>query len=348
MLESLKPYANEILMVLIPVGIFVAVFITGLIIRKILFIKLTNITKHSKTHIDDIIVESIKTPFLIWFLMLGIYAALTISKLPEKAVNMVGTLLLVLGMFSVTMVVANIASKMISAYSSSFEHSLKTYSLTKNIIRVLIYLVGFLMILKALGRDIGPLIATLGVGGLAVALALQDTLANLFAGFHIIMNKIITVGDYVKLEGGQEGYVTDITWRSTTIRMPANNLIVVPNTKIAQAIVTNYYLPQKDLAFAVEMSVHYNSDLPKVEKVVVETAGEVMKEIDGGVPEFEPAVAFHTFAESGVNFSVILKAKEFSNQGKLKHEFIKKIHARFKKEGITIPYPIRTIITEPK
>lgn len=216
-------------------------------------------------------------------------------------------------------------------------------SLTENIVRVAVIVVGVLVILNSLGVEITPILATLGVGGLAVALALQDTLSNLFAGFHISLNKMLRVGDYVKLETGEEGYVIDITSRTTKIKMLSNNVILVPNAKITQTIITNYYYPDKALAVLVKVGVHYNSNLKEVERITCEVAKEIMQEVTGGIPEFEPFIRYNEFADFSINFNVIMRAKEFVDQHLIRHEFIKRLHDRYNKEGIVIPYPIRAV-----
>ena len=221
--------------------------------------------------------------------------------------------------------------------------ALPVTSLTRNVAWTLIAVLGLLVILNGLGLSITPMLTALGVGGLAVALALQEPLANFFAGLFITLAGQIRVGDYVKLDSGQEGYVVDFSWRSTRLRMLANNLIVVPNAKLAQAIVVNHHLPSQDLAVLVDVGVDYASDLRHVERVVVDVGREVMREVAGGVPDFEPFIRYHTFGDSSINFSVILRAKEFVDQYLIKHEFVKRLHTRFNGEGIVIPFPIRTI-----
>lgn len=329
--------------IFIPIGIFLGTLIFGFILRKIIFIRLKRLAGHTKTQVDDVIVDAIKSPLIIWFLMLAIYLALEFSKLPDNFVFIISKALLALGIFSVTFVLANITGKMIKVYSSKLESALPITSLTQNISRIIIFGLGILIILNSLGIEITPILATLGIGGLAVALALQDTLSNLFAGFHIVAARQIKVGDYIKLDSGEEGYVTDINWRSTKIRMLPNNVVLVPNEKLTKVIVINFYLPDKEMAVLVNLGVHYKSDLEKVEKVTCEVAKEIMKTIPGGVPEFDPFIRYHTFADSSINFTVILRAKEFVDQYLIKHEFIKKLHTRYIQEGINIPFPIRAI-----
>jgi small-conductance mechanosensitive channel len=183
----------------------------------------------------------------------------------------------------------------------------------------------------------------LGVGGLAVALALQSTLSNFFAGLKILASKQIRPGDYIKLDSGEEGYVVDITWRNIIILTLQNNIIFIPNSKLINSSITNFSMPDKELAVPVNVGISYQSDLKKVEQITKEVAKEVMKEVDGGVPEFEPLIRFHTFGDFSINFTVILRAKEFNYRSFLIHEFIKRLHERYKKEGIEIPFPIRTV-----
>lgn len=334
---------ENILLATGPAVVFFLLLGAGLIIRKIIFLKLAHWASKTETEIDDVIIHAVRRPFIIWCVMLSLYIALDISKLPQDMVYIAGKILLVLGILSVTMALANIAGGMIRVYSTKLDATLATASLTQNITRIMVFAVGILVILNSLGISITPILATLGVGGLAVALALQETLSNLFAGFHITLARQIRIGDYIKLESGEEGYVTDINWRTTKIRMLPNNVVLIPNAKLAQAVVINYYLPDKELAVPVNLSVHYNSDLKKVEEATCDVAREVLKKVAGGVPGFEPFIRYSAFGESGIQFSVILRAKEFTDQYLIKHEFLKALHERYRKEGIVVPYPTRAI-----
>ena len=260
----------------IPLIIFGAIFLAGYVVRKILFKRLLNLAGKTTSPLDDVIISAIKGPSLIWLLMLAIYFAIRISGIPEDIADTLGKFLLVSGIFSVTIVINNIVGKVVKIYSREIESTLPVTSLTQNFSRILIFGTGILIILGSLGITITPILATLGVGGLAVALALQDTLSNLFSGFHIMMARQVKVGDFIKLESGEEGYVTDINWRTTRVKMLPNNEVLIPNSRLAQAVITNYYLPDKELAVLVQAGVHYDSDLKKVEKVTCEVAKQVM------------------------------------------------------------------------
>jgi small-conductance mechanosensitive channel len=278
-----------------------------------------------------------------WSLLVGTWVAAGYWPLTTEGHLLVGRVVFVVGAASVTLAVAAIASQSVDAYGAVIAPALPVSSLTRNIAWALTAVLGLLVILNGLGISITPMLTALGVGGLAVALALQEPLANFFAGVFITLAGQVRVGDYVKLDSGQEGYVADFSWRSTRLRMLANNLVVVPNSKLAHAILVNHHLPSRDLAVLLEVGVDYSSDLHHVERVVTDVGRSVMREVPGGVADFEPFLRYHTFGDSAVNFTVILRAREFVDQYLIKHEFIKRLHARFDQDGIVIPFPIRTI-----
>ena len=328
---------------LLPLGIFVLILSAGYVLRRYLLVRLSRWARKTDSRTGDVILSSVRAPFLVLCIMLGIYVALEFSNIPKALVDKADKGLSILAVFAVALVTANILAGFARVRAERIESVLPVTSLTENIIRIVVYGVGTLIVLNKLGISIAPILATLGVGGLAVALALKDTLSNFFAGFHIVATRQIRVGDYLKLSSAEEGYVNDISWRTTKIRTLAGNLVLVPNAKLTELIVTNYTLPDKDMAVPVDLGVHYDSDLAKVERVTCEVAAEVMREVPGGVPDFIPFIRYHTFGASSIDFSVILRGKEFVDQFLIKHEFIKRIHQRFEKEGIVIPYPIMAL-----
>jgi small-conductance mechanosensitive channel len=219
----------------------------------------------------------------------------------------------------------------------------KIVPLLQRVSKVLIYSIGLLIILDQLNVNISPILAGLGIGGLAVALALQSTLSNFLAGTYVISDGIIHAGDYVMLEGGPEGYVEDIGWRSTKLRNWQGNLIILPNSKLAEAIVTDFEKPDKAMIFTVDCGVSYESDLSKVERVTLEVANETMQKLPEGAKDFQAVVRFKEFGDSNVIFAVVLKSVDRICQFSLKHQFIKALHKRFGEERITIEYPVRRL-----
>ncbi len=328
---------------IIPASIFIGGIIIGVIFERIILGRLEKIAKKTKWEGDDIIIASLRKWITFWFGLAGLHFAFVSLSLSQSTMTYIQKAVLILYIFSATVVLANIGVGFVNMYSKRASDVLPSTSLFVNLTRIIIFMIGILIILHSLGISITPVLTALGVGGLAVALALQDTLSNLFAGLHIILTRQIKPGDYIKLETGEEGFVVDITWRNTTIRELPNNFIIVPNSKLSQAIVKNYFMPEKEMSVPVQVGVSYDSDLEKVEKVTIEVAKEVMREVPGGVPEFEPVIRYHTFGDFSINFTVVMRCREFTDQYLIKHEFIKRLHKRYKEEGIIIPYPIRTI-----
>lgn len=292
---------------------------------------------------DDIIVSAIHDTLIVWLAAAGAFAAAAVLPLDRRFEDGLWKLLIALLIVSGTVVLARMAASTIRLYSLRTEGTMRSSSIFVNLARILIAVIGFLILLQTFGVSITPVLTALGVGGLAVALALQDTLSNFFAGLQIIATKKVKPGDFVRLESGEDGYVSDIDWRHTSIRQLPNNVVLVPNATLASTIVTNYYYPEQELAVLVEVGVDYGSDLDRVERVTVEVAREVLREVEGGVEGFDPFIRFHTFDDSSIDFTVILRAREFVDQYLIKHEFVKRLHRRYRAEGIVIPFPIRTI-----
>ncbi|MCX5383940.1 mechanosensitive ion channel family protein [Streptomyces sp. NBC_00083] len=295
---------------------------------------------------DDIIVDALRT-IAPWAAVVG-GAAAAAAELPltgrvSGIVNHTLTALLIL---ITTLTAARVVAGLVQSLAHARTGVAGSATIFVNITRVVVVAMGILVALETVGVSIAPLLTALGVGGLAVALALQDTLANLFAGVHILASKTVQPGDYIRLSGGEEGYVVDINWRNTVVRNLSNNLVIIPNARLARTNMTNYTRPEQELSIVVQAGVGYDSDLEHVERVTLEVVDSVMTDITGALPEHEAAVRFHTFADSRINFSVILGVGEFSNQYRIKHEFIKRLHSRYRAEGISIPAPARTVSIE--
>lgn len=332
---------------IISLAFIIGGFLIGIIIEKIILAKLRKIAERTKWEGDEIIISSIQGITILWLGVAGIYGAMFNFPLNPTFVKVLQKILLVVILFSATVFLAKLAVGFVRLHSKKTA-ALPSASLFINLTKIIIFAIGVLIILQSLGISITPLLTALGVGGLAIALALQPTLSNLFAGLQIIVSKQVEVGDYIKLDSGEKGYVTDISWRNTTIKELPNNLVVVPNSKLADAIIINYNQPQREMSVITQVGVSYDSDLEKVEKVTIEVAKTVLQKVTGGQSEFEPFIRYHTFGDSSIDFSVILRVKEFVNKYLVKHEFIKALHKRFNKEGINIPFPIRTVYMEEK
>jgi len=332
--------------VLLVVGIISFSVIFGIVLEKIFKVLLMKIAKKSKIQADNIIIGAFKGIVLLWSILAGIYISLLVLFGNAIWINQIVKALITLVILSITILIKRISKGFVSIYSKKVSGMLPSTSIFENIINVFVYIIGILVALQYLGISITPIITALGIGGLAVALALQDTLSNVFAGINILLSQQIKPGNYIKLDSGQEGFIEDISWKNTSVRMMSNNMILIPNSKLSSAVITNHELPETEMGLIVDVGVSYSSDLEKVEKIVCEVGQETMKQVQGGVANFKPFIRYNSFSESSIDFGVILRVKSFTDQYLVKHEFIKLLHKRFNQEGIKIPFPIRTVHLE--
>jgi len=328
-----------------PILILAAFIALGYVIRFVFNAYIIRFAKKTETKIDDIIVEAVKIPIIVIPALVGLNIALQprYITLPDWIAPHTSLIFEVLIAVVVILTVAKITSGLIKYYGV-VRPSVKTIVPTVDkIVKALIAFLGFMIILNILGVPVTAPLAAAGIGGIAIAFALQSTLNDFLSGVYIMADRPVRVGDYIELETGQKGYVVSVGWRSTRIRELPNDIIIIPNSKLASTIVTNYYLPEREMACLVQVGVSYGSDLEKVEKVTIDVAKKVMSRVPGGVKEFEPFIRYHTFSDFSINFTVILRVNEYVDKYLLTHEFIKELHKRYKKEGIVIPFPIRTV-----
>jgi len=327
-----------------PFLVLLITMIAGWFVRRVLFQALEGWARKSESELDDLVVHALRGPFMLWVMILGLHLAMQVSDLPFRVTSLAGKALLVLWIISLTLVASKVAGSLVRHYGRGVASILPVTTLTQSLASLAVATTGVLILLDTLHVSVTPILTALGVGGLAVALALQDTLSNLFAGFYVSLAGQVRVGDYVKLDTGDEGYVTDITWRSTTLRALSNNLIVVPNAKLAQVIITNYNLPEKRMSLLIPIGVSYESDPDLVERVLIEEAVAGAKDIPGLLAEPAPFVRFISgFGESSLDFTLICQVSEFVDQYLAQHELRKRILKRFRREEIEIPFPIRTV-----
>lgn len=316
----------------------------GYLAERVLVARLRVWAKITRFAWDDLVVESLKGLPTVWLAAAGVYFAVNFGELPQVLVATLNNALMVVMIGSVAVGGIRLTGRTVELLSAKAGGPIRSPTLVINLATGAVGVLGFFIILQNLDIDITPLITTFGIGGLAVALALQDTLGNLFAGVQIILSRQVRQRDYVRLSSGEEGWVTDVKGRSTTIQtFPDGNLVSVPNSVLASSIVKNFSFPRSALWVSVEVGVSYDSDLEQVEEVTLEVAREVLAEMDGGMPGEKPVMFFHTFADSSINFELRMLVREFRSQAPIRHQFIKRLHKRFNEAGIEIPFPIRTV-----
>jgi small-conductance mechanosensitive channel len=331
----------DLVHLLLTAGILAAAVLLGLVVQRLFASRLRALARKTANEWDDILLESIRGLVVLWFLLIGLAVVLRLVPLRPELLTIVRRAVGVLGILSAVIFFTRMSRRALYVY---IDRKIEIPStIFKNLAAFLIYLIGFLFALDYLGVSITPLLTALGVSGLAVALALQDTLSNLFAGLNILMARKIRPGDYIRLDSGEEGVVCDVTWRNTTIGAPDDNQIVVPNGKLASAIYTNTHLPEKEMGLFLPVTVAFDSDLAHVERVTLEVAREVLAAPERAVPGFEPVVRYNALTELGVRFNVILRVREYREHYLLRHEFLKRLHQRYRAEGIKLAVPPRAV-----
>jgi small-conductance mechanosensitive channel len=216
------------------------------------------------------------------------------------------------------------------------------------LIRAIFAILGIIVFLENLGISLTAVWTTLGVGSVAVALALQETLSNFFSGLYLLADRPVSPGDYIKLDVGQEGYVVQIGWRSTRLRTLGNNILVIPNATLAKAVITNYSMPEDRMSLDIRVRVAYGFDPRRVEKILTEVAQETAQDrLEGLLAHPEPSAKYIPgFGDSWQEFTLSVQIRRFVDQYAVQSELRKRVQERFQKEGIEIAVPTQAIILE--
>ncbi len=324
------------------VAIAVAYVIMRLLIKKI--------TGKKKSYGQFIIKKLLKpTTYLIFFA--GLYIALRhlsiingyAFTLGTTSYNCIDGIFFILLTFLLALFVSRVISVLMLGWLKVTKGVDRTPGLISKIVTVIIYVVALFVVMGYFSIDITPMIAGVGLGALAIGLALQSTLSNFFAGVHLLSDRPINVGDFIELDPDTSGIVQDIGWRSTRIQMLTDNLLIVPNAKLAESNIINYSMPKQDLSIWVPCGVAYESDLKKVEQVSLEVAKEIQETFPGAVKGFQPLFRYREFGDSNINFITILRIEKPMDRFVVRNEFIKALKERYDKEHIEISWPIRKI-----
>lgn len=289
--------------------------------------------------LGESIAGALRGAVVVWLTALGCYASLLSYPLRPELRTAGERFLLVAVVGAGTVVSARLLLGFVTNYGRRHARIFPAVSIFASLTEVGVYVIGVLVILQSLGISIAPVLTALGVGGLAVALALRDTLSNFFAGIQIIASRQLEPGSYVRLESGNEGRITDITWRNTTIADLSNSLILIPNEKLASSIVVNYQLPDEPLIVSIPLAVSVRSDLGAIDAAARDIANKMISDSATAGPKahlVQPDVRFMRMDEVKVEFIVNVQASSFLDQFRLRHQFIKLFHERCKREQLLV------------
>jgi small-conductance mechanosensitive channel len=291
------------------------------------------------------LLESLPIPLL---LIAGLYLGLESLPLPKRFEYIGSKLILAL----VILVMMYFPAKVITLALRGMAQRQPTVERVTEpaafVVRTLFALMGTILFLDNLGVSLTAVWTTLGVGSVAVALALQETLSNFFSGLYIMADRPVRLNDYIKLDSNQEGYVLRIGWRSTILRTLGNNFVVIPNSTLAKATITNYSAPETRMSYTLPVGVVYGTDPSRVEKVLLEATHEAIGDgLEGLLAKPEPSVSFIPgFGDSSMNFSLNLQVRQFTDQYPVQSELRKRIVKKFQEAGIEMPFPTRSLVLD--
>ncbi len=312
----------------IPLTVIGSALAIGFIAERILMGQVNKKTAKEGWTLHRGILSSFRKMPPLWLGLIAFHFELLQLPLSTLAAKWLQGAITILTTFSIVIVLARIATAFVRSHNAKSSDAHQRITIVENLVRVIIYLFGIMMVFHNLGVSITPVLTALGVGGLAVALALQDTLSNLFAGLYIIVSKQLDPGDYVKLDSGQEGTINDIAWRVTTIRTQQNTLVVVPNSKFASNIFTNFDRPEKISTITVPFEFKSSSNMTEITELLNTIAKEVITEVDGADKSIEPKVRYAELTQDTITINLIMGVEEYRVRGRVRDALYRKFFER--------------------
>jgi len=303
--------------------------------------------KRTETDLDDILFEISGTAIPATVLLAIGYVGTEMLD-PAKHAKVQGIAQRAIGIGFILLLfwaVSALVLRSLSRWAAKNPQFAPVYPPLRFVFKATAFVVAAVTVLAFLEVNVTGLAAALGVGGLAVALALKDTLENFFAGLHIMADRPVMEGDWVQVqETGDRGVVVKIGWRSTRIRTVDNNFLVIPNLKLASGIVTNISDRDPRVHVRVQVGVEYDSDPDRVAAVLEEEARKAVGSIPGLLDDPAPRAWLHPgFGPSSLDFTLRVTVERQENAFDAQDALRRRIVHRFRAEGIGIPYPITTI-----
>ena len=330
-----------------PILILVLGIIIGWLLKRFVHSRLSKLADKTKWRGDDIILNSIEPHIILWSFLATLNIAIESIKLSDPFLSYkehFSTIILIILILSVTVTISKMLVGLFNLWAEKQGRGFPSTTMFTNFVYIIVWGIGLMIILDSLNIAITPILTALGVGGLAISLALKDTLSDVFSGLHILLSGKVQPGDFAELDSGERGYISNITWRNTTMLERTNNIINIPNSRLSTAIIKNFDSRESSFSVRIPVGVSYNSDLEHVADVTKDVAKDVAKDVEGCNTDKEPLVRFYEFGESSINLKVYFIAEKYGDQHNIIDIFVKRLHKRYIEEGIDIPFPIRTLI----
>ncbi|HWF43560.1 MAG TPA: mechanosensitive ion channel domain-containing protein [Candidatus Kapabacteria bacterium] len=319
---SASSYLDELI---VPLSIIAGALVIGILVERLLIRFIYRAFEKRDWKIGRRIIGSFNGIVTVWFGLAAFRSVLHDFPMKASALPLTEHIASAIFIVSIATLIARIGVAFIRTFSSRHERAAPSVTLIENIVRSAIFLVGLLAIFRAFGVAITPLLTALGVGGLAVALALQDTLSNFFAGIYIILSKHLDPGDYIKLDSGQEGIIRDIAWRVTTIQTPLNTLIIVPNSKFSTSIITNFDRPDTSMNLAIELPLDSSTDPATFEQRAFHAVQETSQLLADAI-EGSPVLHYTAITPANATLQLLIRINDFTRGAEIKSEILKRIY----------------------
>lgn len=326
--------------------IFVIALIVAFLVKLIIKKVLKPLALKTKTKIDDLIVKSVSSIIFYIILAAGIKIGLDSFEFETRIYNnLIETLLVLLIAILLIRIVRNFAVHWMEDWATRTKSTAddRMIPLIEKILKTIIIVLAIIFIFNAWNVNISPLLATAGIAGLAVGLAVKDSLANILGGLQLVLDKTFKVGDKVQIESGETGVILDIGLRTTKLRTYDNEVIYIPNGILANAKVKNFTVPDLSVRANVNFGVDYGSDTEKVKQVVM----EAIKEIDTVLEDPEPLVLFLKMSDFSLDFAAKAWVAEYTQAYSTSLKMTEAIYNALNKAKIGIPFPTRTVYTKP-
>ncbi|MGK7885290.1 MAG: mechanosensitive ion channel family protein, partial [Crocosphaera sp.] len=335
---------QDVIRMVSPLLAIVCGLLVGIIFEKRVIKNIKKLAAKTDWKYDTIIIDSIQGFSVLWFFLGGVAVATNIYPIPPAIQLIINKFLIATFLASATLIVSRLLVGLLKAYTTNEQGISPLTSLFELLTKVVIYSLGFLIILQSIGIQITPLLTALGVGGVSLGLALQSPLTNLISGVSIVMSGKVQPGNYIRLASGESGYVVDVELKYTVLQEITDNLLVIPNSKILSGSFKNFSLPDKMIVFPVTLDIAYSSDLETVERITLEVANNLLKEriidIEDESQEEseeketerkEPFILYNNFDYFSINMTIYLtmNEQEFFEHLQIKHQFLKELYKRY-------------------
>jgi small-conductance mechanosensitive channel len=305
---------------------------------------LTELARRSPSHLAEVVAATVPRPLGAAVFLAEISGGLRWLPMPASLEAVTRHLL----PFTLAILAVLLLMRMSRRAIDAFGRSNPALRSTAGIARATTGVVGLsitaVLLSDAIGISLAPVLTALGVGSLAVALALQDTLTNFFSGISLVTDKPVRPGDFIRLEGtSSEGYVETLGWRSTHLRSLDGGVVVIPNATLAKGVITNFGTTNPRLVLRVQVDVTLDSDVNRVEAVLADEA-MACTSIDGVRGDPAPAVRFVPgVGREAFGFTLVSRTEPSADSVLVEHQVKKRLHARLLSEKIALaraPSPV--------